>query len=338
MPGLTRPDTGSEAPGYRAASGARCLRGFVYLQIRRVVVPLFYAEVMETKLRLSPSRASDFKNCPQLYKFRVVDRLPEPPSEAQLRGTIVHKALELLFGLEPESRTRQAAADCLREALEIHRRDAEALRTESTRAVPSQEGASSARPPDAGTESLEDLLERLEAQAAALIDNYFALEDPTRVSIVGTERWVRAPLQLDYRDTVRGAPIDHRVTVELVGVIDRLEHLGGGGLVMTDYKTGTAPRPGYERDAFFGMRFYTAILKASAPADPQPEKLRLIYLQDRQVLEEIPADSTVESTKNLIAAIAHAIIRAHLSDDWRPNPGPLCDFCHFRTICPAHAD
>ncbi len=291
---------------------------------------------METKLRLSPSRASDFKNCPQLYKFRVLDRLPEPPSEAQLRGTVVHKALELLFSLEPESRTRKAAADCLRQALDIHRRDANALLAESAKAIPSSEKTTPGQPPDAEAESLEALLARLEAQAAALIDNYFALEDPRRVSIVDTERWVRAPLELDYRDTKDAIPSDHRVTVELVGVIDRLEHLEGGELVMTDYKTGTAPRPGYERDAFFGMRFYTAILKASAPADLQPEKLRLIYLQDGQVLEEIPADSTVESTTNLIAAIAQAIIRAHLFDDWRPNPGRLCDFCHFRTICPAH--
>ena len=29
---------------------------------------------------LSPSRVSDFKTCPLLFRFRAVDRLPEPPS------------------------------------------------------------------------------------------------------------------------------------------------------------------------------------------------------------------------------------------------------------------
>src|SRR6476620_975444 len=28
---------------------------------------------------LSPSRASDFMSCPLKYRFRVVDRIPEPP-------------------------------------------------------------------------------------------------------------------------------------------------------------------------------------------------------------------------------------------------------------------
>jgi putative RecB family exonuclease len=46
---------------------------------------------------LSPSRASDFMQCPLLYRFRVIDRLPEKPSEAATRGTLVHAVLERLF-------------------------------------------------------------------------------------------------------------------------------------------------------------------------------------------------------------------------------------------------
>jgi putative RecB family exonuclease len=46
---------------------------------------------------LSPSRAGDFLTCPLLYRFRVIDRLPEPPSPAAARGTLVHAVLEHLF-------------------------------------------------------------------------------------------------------------------------------------------------------------------------------------------------------------------------------------------------
>src|SRR6266702_3235360 len=46
---------------------------------------------------LSPSRAGDFLTCPLLYRFRVIDRLPEPPSPAAARGTLVHAVLERLF-------------------------------------------------------------------------------------------------------------------------------------------------------------------------------------------------------------------------------------------------
>ena len=46
---------------------------------------------------LSPSRAADFMTCPLLYRFRVIDRLPEQPSPAAARGTLVHAVLERLF-------------------------------------------------------------------------------------------------------------------------------------------------------------------------------------------------------------------------------------------------
>src|SRR5260221_5650066 len=52
-------------------------------------------------LSLSPSRAGDFLTCPLLYRFRVIDRLPEPPSSAAARGTLVHAVLERLFDQPP---------------------------------------------------------------------------------------------------------------------------------------------------------------------------------------------------------------------------------------------
>ena len=48
---------------------------------------------------LSPSRAGDFMSCPLLYRFRTIDRLPEPFSPDAVRGTVVHKVLEDLFDL-----------------------------------------------------------------------------------------------------------------------------------------------------------------------------------------------------------------------------------------------
>ena len=32
--------------------------------------------VMPKRLALSPSRASDYKQCPLLYRFRAIDKLP----------------------------------------------------------------------------------------------------------------------------------------------------------------------------------------------------------------------------------------------------------------------
>ena len=62
---------------------------------------------------LSPSRANDFIQCPLLYRLRVVDRLPEPPSPAAVRGTLVHAVLERLFDLPRPERSVDAALGLL---------------------------------------------------------------------------------------------------------------------------------------------------------------------------------------------------------------------------------
>src|SRR3954453_1334740 len=62
---------------------------------------------------LSPSRAGDFMSCPLLYRFKTIDRLPEPPSPAAVRGTVIHKVLEDLFDLPALERTPEQAGRML---------------------------------------------------------------------------------------------------------------------------------------------------------------------------------------------------------------------------------
>src|SRR3954466_14718318 len=67
---------------------------------------------------LSPSRAADFKACPLLYRFRCVDRLPEAPSLAATRGTLVHAVLEALCAQRAGERTVETARSLLPAAWE----------------------------------------------------------------------------------------------------------------------------------------------------------------------------------------------------------------------------
>src|SRR5690606_6839432 len=62
---------------------------------------------------LSPSRAKDFMQCPLLLRFRAVDRLPEPPSPAATRGTLVHSVLERLYDLPAAQRVPAAGVELL---------------------------------------------------------------------------------------------------------------------------------------------------------------------------------------------------------------------------------
>ena len=79
-------------PPLGATAGATAGDGGRGLSVSAPTVPPMVAA-------LSPSRASDFMQCPLLYRFRVIDRLPQAPSAAAARGTLVHSVLERLFDL-----------------------------------------------------------------------------------------------------------------------------------------------------------------------------------------------------------------------------------------------
>src|SRR2546428_7047210 len=118
------------------------------------------AEEVRVLPTLSPSRAADFKTCPLLYRFRTIDRLPERPSSDAARGTLVHAVLERLFDLPAAQRTPPMADDMVGPQWE--RLVAE--HGELTELF-------------AGDLSVEEFL----TSARALLERYFAIEDPRRL-------------------------------------------------------------------------------------------------------------------------------------------------------------
>ena len=115
---------------------------------------------------LTPSKVTTFKECALAFRLSAIDKLPEPPSLQAFRGTVVHRALELLMWDEPQGgRTLAGAFGKLDSALE--------------ELLASEEGTALGL---AGTE-----LEELKEQAHELLRNYFVLEDPE----LGPGNWDR---------------------------------------------------------------------------------------------------------------------------------------------------
>jgi putative RecB family exonuclease len=248
---------------------------------------------------LSPSRAADFKTCPLLYRFRCIDRLPEAPSRAASRGTLVHSVLESLFDLPAAARTVEAARGMLPEAwqqLRAERPDVDSL-----------------FPDDADGSELANWLD----SAAALLGNYFALEDPSRLEPAAREEHVEV-----VTDGVR-----------LRGYVDRIDISPAGDLRVVDYKTGATPREAFEGKALFQMKFYALVLWRTRGVVPR--QLRLMYLADTDTLSYTPdADELVRFERTLMAIWA-AISRAMQTGDFRPSPSRLCDWCDHKALCPA---
>ncbi|MEX2292775.1 MAG: PD-(D/E)XK nuclease family protein [Acidimicrobiales bacterium] len=244
---------------------------------------------------LSPSKVSSFTECALAFRFSAIDRLPEPPSVAATRGTLVHAALERLFMLEPAERTVAAAHDCLAAASAAMRDD-----------------------PDLTGLELDEAAEAtFLSDAAGLVDKYFRLEDPTTITPIGIE----LKLEVDLGG------------IRLRGIIDRLELDADGELVVTDYKSGRAPGEKQEQQRLAGVAFYSLLCERLFGR--RPAKVQLLYLADPVAIISIPTDRSTRGVERKLAAVWTAVERACEREDFRPNPSRLCDWCAFKAYCPS---
>jgi putative RecB family exonuclease len=246
---------------------------------------------------LSPSKVSSFTDCALAFRFSAIDRLPEPPSLPAVRGSLVHAALERLFVLDAADRTPTRAQACLDEAWDTFQADPEFVGLELDAA--------------AASEMLDT--------ARELVANEFLIEDPTQINPIGIELMLEVEL-----DGVR-----------LRGIIDRLELDGDGELVVTDYKSGRAPSERFEQGRLVGVQFYAMLCERLF--DKRPARVELLYLGGSQpeMIIHTPSDRASIGLERKLKAIWQAVERACEREDFRPNPGKLCDWCAFKAYCPA---
>jgi putative RecB family exonuclease len=268
---------------------------------------------------LSPSRAGDFMRCPLLYRFRVIDKLPEKPSAAATRGTVVHAVLERLFDVPAIERTPVRARAMV--AGEWER--LLAARPELAGLFAEAEGGAADGPADdaaggaaAGDQAAERLARWL-ADAEALVERWFTLEDPTRLEPAERELYVETALESG---------------LVLRGYVDRLDVAPTGDLRVVDYKTGKAPRPEYAAEALFQMKFYALVLWRLRGVVPR--RLQLVYLGSGEVVTYDPGEPELLAVERKLLALWEAIRRATESGDWRPRPSRLCDWCDHQAVCP----
>lgn len=251
---------------------------------------------VEIPSTLSPSKLGKFMSCPLAFRYSYIDHIPEPATQAQLRGTLVHRALQLLYAHgEADERTPLHALSALDVAY------LEMVETDDMIGLGLDEKGA----------------EAFVREARELITHYFSMEDPESVEPIGIELDLRAKLG----------------DVELRGIIDRLDRLPNGNIVVTDYKTGRSPRPEQSRARLIGVQFYAYLCQEAFGL--RPSEVRLLYLKDQVVIVESPNDQTMRGLKARALAVWAAIERACETEDFRPNITSLCRYCAYQDLCPA---
>jgi len=243
---------------------------------------------------LSPSRASQFKTCPKQFKFANVDKIKEPTTEVQAKGTTVHQALEDLFDLKPDERNTEKLHNLFREAWTKVR----------------------------GNDEHHNLFSSVEEErewgldGLKLLNNYMSIEDPTSFEPLERKRWVRGSIE----------------DLNLRGILDRMDRNNKGELVIVDYKSGKAPLAKYKEPRFFALKLYALLIQKEL--GEMPSELKLIYLKNSTIHTLKVTQDSLDQVKIEVLEIWNNIKKAFETNDFPATKNALCDWCYFKPICP----
>jgi len=294
-------------------------------------------------IRLSPSRAGDFVQCPKLFYYKTILKRPTYSSLASATGRLTHQVLDELYELPPEQRTPQCASALVQpswnalsspfisrlsdDISEIERRIRdrmglwrEVIEVDSLEEEKINFDAEDYQRLISGDTSIE---EKIISDATRFTKSYFKHENPEAIHPVGRELHLSAE--------VKG--------VSIHGFIDRLDEVNAGsgskGLVITDYKTGKTPSAERLTERTLGVEWY-ALMVAENYLE-SPKEVRLLYVRANEgnglKVFSVSKDS-LEKTSTQLVRIREQIEVADEKNIWVAQPGPLCSYCDFRPECP----
>jgi putative RecB family exonuclease len=248
----------------------------------------------------SASSSGTFEQCPKQWYFKYVAKLPDPPGEDAILGTFTHSVLELLLQEPAIERTKERAKVIAREIWPEIEQDTDFITLSLNEA--------------------EALAFRQRSWTA--IEGLWDLEKPQDVIVDSTEFEVKVE--------IAGIPFR--------GYIDRVDQ-EQDGLVVTDYKSGKAPKDRYMGNKLHQVLLYAAALEALN--GDRPQRARLFFLnnrntenqQNRRIVEVDVNDKTLSQTTKKLQRTWQDLNRACEDETFPTKPQILCKWCSFLPNC-----
>jgi len=297
-------------------------------------------------LKLSPSRAKDYIQCPKLFYYKTVLNIKTPPTQATLRGTLAHHAFEHIFDHPAESRTLDQALLYIIPAYNALTnpfvpRDSVALGSPEY-TIRLKEQAFD----DIFVEGSEDYLKK--EISSKEYKNLFAdshelniFLDSVYTSVTG---WFAMENPKIFEPTFREKYFFYTIdSIPLHGFVDRIDLISDKDnlqkVYISDYKTGKPPSERFQDEAFFQLEIYALLYQAETGITP--DFLRLIYVSQgtkESILTRRVTPDLLAKTRQKIESVWKGINNSYKNDNWPAKKQVLCDWCYFKEHCPAFVE
>jgi putative RecB family exonuclease len=147
------------------------------------------------------------------------------------------------------------------------------------------------------------------------VEKLFEMEEPTSLHFDGIET--------ELNDSIDG--------VAIKGFIDRWRRTDDG-IVVGDYKTGKTPAPRYREDKYFQLLLYAYVLEKQL--NEQVKEIELLFIKDGVRLHKTVTDEDREEVRSTVVSVRKQIEDRCKTGEFEPIKHKLCDWCHFKPMCP----
>jgi len=287
--------------------------------------------------KLSPTRLKDYLQCPKLFYYKSVLRLPVKGSIHTLKGEVVHTVLEMIFNHPRDERGVERAVSYVRGAVNVY------VNPTISREKVTDKFELQLRDYLNLFERDRDLDEKLEKksfEAREIIELNGGIDDFTLSIYDLVNQWYGMENPIKFDPEEREMHVEAEIGgYKVQGYIDRLDaflKFDSKEYFISDYKTGSVPSEKYLDDAFFAMKIYALLLRKSRGI--QAKALRLIYVKqgDLSGVKKLDLnDKVILETEKKVKSVIRNIKNDFRNDKWSTRKGPLCGWCNFQDICPA---
>jgi len=257
----------------------------------------YYYNMTTNIIRTSYSALETYKQCPQKYKFRMIDNLRAPKTKEAVFGNNIHEALRYFHSTQPVSPTLDDLLNHLKDNWQS----------------------------DIFIDQEEEMI--YFSEAIKMLKNYYQyfLENKNKFTVLDTE----SRFEININN-----PSNKSQKCTLVGKIDRIDKLSDGTIEVIDYKTAKRLPSQNEVDNNLQISLYCLAVFLRWPhlkiKKSDSIKLSFHYLKHGEVLSTKRSRSELDEAVNEIWERINEIEK----EKFKPIPSALCDWCGYKQICP----
>lgn len=255
-------------------------------------------------MHTSYSALDTYKTCPRKYKYQEIDKIKTPKKLEQVFGTIIHSALKFMFERNPLYPT-------VDEIINFY----------------SKAWGEAALKIFWVSESEKEKKEKIYfEEGLKMLKNFYKKNSP----------WNFNPVELESRFIVEIEDEEKGGRHTLGGVMDRLDKDPSSDVYeIIDYKTSKRMPSEDSLADNLQLGLYAMAVKKHWPRlNDEQIKLSLYFLKHNEKISATASAENLDRVKRRILTTIKEIEKRTETGEFPPTPGPLCDYCGYRNICP----